>query len=221
MPGPSDMNESGSRDLTRPGQVVWLNEIRPFRPNAAIAGFLRHGTQKLGDSRNAHLDGLDVTRPHGFRKYLRSEAEALLPLEAALERADIGKILPDWPLRARAAALNRDLLALDIFCDPLPAPKLRSTAEMLGVCYALETTRMGARIVLAKLADARPDEASIAATSFVRHGLGQRFWPSFLAMLDQRREAVEQPGHILHAAQMALGMFESVRGPSRHPAGAA
>lgn len=226
MPGPSNPNESGSQKSSQKadqetGQVVWLNEIRPRRANSAISDLLRHGTQKLADRRNAHLDILDLTHAQSYRTYLRSEAEALLPLEAALEQSAVARLLPDWPRRTRAAALNRDLLALDIICDVLPAPKLRSPAEMLGVCYALEATRMGSRLMLTKLAAAQPDEASMAATSFLRHGLGQRFQPSFLEVLERHRAASEQPGQILHTAQMALGMFESVRGPARHPAGVA
>jgi heme oxygenase (biliverdin-IX-beta and delta-forming) len=217
-PGLSKSNESGLRESN---QVIWLNEIRPRRLNSAISGFLRHGTQKLVERRNAHLDSFDFSGTRGYRAYLRCEAEALLPLEAALEESDIGKLLPDWKRRTRSAALNRDLLVLDVFHDPLPIPKLRSAAEVLGICYALEATRMGSRIALAKLTEARPDDASMAATSFLRHGLSQRFWPSFLEILEQHRDAAAHPGHILHAAQMALGMFDSVRGAALHPAGVA
>ena len=56
-------------------------------------------------------------------------------------------------------------------------------AEMLGLVYVLEGLRMGARVILSRLAE-EPDTAIIGATAYLRHGFGRRLWPTFLTTLE-------------------------------------
>ncbi|MGH1557740.1 hypothetical protein ACRAWD_07640 [Caulobacter segnis] len=53
-------------------------------------------------------------RPWATARFLSASAAALSPLEQALERAGVADWLPDWPARARRAALAQDLAALGL-----------------------------------------------------------------------------------------------------------
>ncbi|MEW6766546.1 MAG: hypothetical protein AB1342_00800 [Pseudomonadota bacterium] len=50
------------------------------------------------------LSWLDLGKPRYYEGFLRGQAEALFPLEAALEQQGIANIVGDWPLRAFARA---------------------------------------------------------------------------------------------------------------------
>lgn len=164
---------------------------------------------KLSHKRiDAAMTWVDLGRLTYYSGFLRGQAEALFPLETALERAGIDDILTDWPQRARTPALEHDLSALDIACDPLPVPTLNGAAEMLGVVYVLEGTRMASRVILPRLAD-QPDSSILGATAYLRHGFGRRFWPTFLATLENHAEARLHPERVINGAQIAFGMFDS------------
>jgi heme oxygenase len=175
---------------------------------ASIRDLIRDATHLSHSRLDAATNWVDLGRPHYYAGFLRGQAEALLPLESALEQNGIEDILPDWPQRARTPALEHDLSALDTDCDPLPVPDLHGTAEMLGIVYVLEGTRMKARIILSRLAD-QPDSSILGATAYLRHGFGKRCWPTFLAVLENHSAAHANPGRVIDGAQMAFGMFES------------
>ena len=154
------------------------------------------------------LSWLDLGKPRYYEGFLRGQAEALIPLEASLERHGVADIVRDWPLRARTPALEHDLAALDVACDPLPQPSFKNAADMLGAVYVLEASRMGARIMLARLAQ-HPHSSAIGATAYLRHGFGKRFWPTFLALLETHPEAQADTAGVVQGAEIAYGMFES------------
>ncbi|WP_249123453.1 MULTISPECIES: biliverdin-producing heme oxygenase [unclassified Bradyrhizobium] len=154
------------------------------------------------------MASVDLRRPTFYASFLRGQAEALFPLEMALERSGIDDILTDWPQRARTPALEHDLAVLDVACDPLPVPDLQGAAVMLGAVYVLEGTRMAGRSILARLADA-PNATVIGATAYLRHGFGRRLWPSYLALLETHPETQLHPDRVVDGAQIAFGMFES------------
>jgi len=154
------------------------------------------------------LSWLDLGKPRYYAGFLRGQAEALFPIEAALERDGIERILPDWPQRTRSRALEYDLAVMDVSCDPLPMPHFASDAQMLGAVFVLEASRMGARVMLARLAQ-YPDSCSIGATKYLKHGFGKRFWPSFLDMLEKHPATLNDPYGAVQGAEIAFGMFES------------
>lgn len=154
------------------------------------------------------LSWLDLGKPRYYEGFLRGQAEALFPLEAALEQQGIANVVGDWPLRARAPSLEHDLAAMDVACDPLPVPEFKSTAEMLGAVYVLEASRMGARVMLARLAQ-HPDSSALGATAYLRHGFGKRFWPMFLTILENHPDAQADTAGVVQGAEIAYGMFES------------
>lgn len=158
------------------------------------------------------LSWFDLGQPRYYAGFLRSQADALLPLESALEASNIADILPDWPLRTRSAALTHDLLLLNVASTPLPEPQFSSAAQMLGAAYVLEASRMRARVMLARLAQEQ-DSISMEATRYLKHGFGKRFWPTFLAVLENHPAAQADTDGVLQGAQIAFGMFETALVP--------
>jgi heme oxygenase len=174
----------------------------------SIQNLIREATKLSHGRLDAAMNWVDLGRPAYYAGFLRGQAEALFPLEIALERHGIEEVLADWPQRARTPALANDLSALGIACDPLPDPDLDGAAQMLGVVYVLEGTRVGGRVILSRLAD-QPDSSILGATAYLRHGFGKRFWPTFLATLENSPAAQDHPDRVIDGAQMAFGMFES------------
>ncbi|MES2750316.1 MAG: biliverdin-producing heme oxygenase [Pseudomonadota bacterium] len=158
------------------------------------------------------LSWLDLGEPRYYAGFLRGQAEALFPIEAALENGGIENHIADWPLRARTPALERDISVMDVSCDPLPVPEFKTTAEMLGAVYVLEASRMGARVMLARLAQ-HPDSTAMDATAYLRHGFGKRFWPSFLSLLENHPAANADTASVVQGAETAFGMFELALSP--------
>ncbi|HEY0235322.1 MAG TPA: biliverdin-producing heme oxygenase [Afipia sp.] len=158
------------------------------------------------------LSWLDLGQPRYYAGFLRSQADALLPLEGALETAGITGVLPDWPLRARGTALKHDLLLLNVVPAPHPQPHFNNDAQMLGAVYVLEASRMGARVMLARLAQ-HADSTSIEATRYLKHGFGKRFWPTFLAVLENHPSAHADIEGVVQGAQIAFDMFENALVP--------
>lgn len=179
---------------------------------AAIWDIIREATCSSHSRLDAALAKLDLAVPVYYEGFLRSQANALFPVEAALESGGIESILPDWPLRIRTPALQHDLDALSLTCQPLPAPEFESAAQMLGAVYVLEASRMGARVMLARLAE-HPDSDAMNATAYLRHGFGKRFWPSFLSVLETDPAAQNDPAGVVRGAQMTFAMFESALMP--------
>jgi len=158
------------------------------------------------------LSSLDLGRPGYYEAFLRGQAEALFPVEAALTAGGIEQHLPDWQLRVRTPALEHDLAAMAIACNPQPQPDFRTTAEMLGAVYVLEASRMGARVMLARLAE-HPDSDAMNATAYLRHGFGKRFWPSFLDVLESHPDAQADTEGVVNGAAITFAMFEKALMP--------
>jgi len=177
-----------------------------------IHDLIREATHTSHRRLDLALSWLDLGKPRYYASFLRGQGEALFPIEAALEHNGIAQILPDWDFRARSAALEHDLIVMDASCDPLPEPHFDNAAQMLGVVYVLEATRMGARVMLSRLAQ-HPDSCSIGATKYLRHGFGQRLWPTFLNVLETHPAALGDPKAVVQGAQIAFGMFESALVP--------
>lgn len=175
--------------------------------SAAIWDIIREATRTSHGRLDVALSRLDLAIPVYYEGFLRSQAEALFPIEAALEAGGIERHIPDWQLRVRTPALTRDLETLGIACNPLPMPDFKSSAEMLGAVYVLEASRMGERVMLARLAE-HPDSEAMNATAYLRHGFGKRFWPSFLTLLENHSAAQANPAGVVRGAQIAFAMFE-------------
>lgn len=180
--------------------------------SAAIWDTIREATQMSHSRLDVALAKLDLAIPLYYEGFLRSQAEALFPIEAALEACGIENLIPDWTQRVRTPALERDLTTLNMTCNPLPLPDFRSAAEMFGAVYVLEASRMGARVMLARLAE-HPDSEAMNATAYLRHGFGKRFWPSFLDVLESHPDAQADTEGVVNGAAITFAMFEKALMP--------
>ncbi|MBX9710489.1 MAG: biliverdin-producing heme oxygenase [Xanthobacteraceae bacterium] len=177
-----------------------------------IQDAIREATHDSHRRLDLTLSWLDLAQERYYAGFLRSQADALFPLERALEARDISGILADWPQRARSAALEQDLILMNVSSAPLPVPRFNGAAQMLGATYVLEASRMGARVMLARLAQ-HPESSSIDATKYLKHGFGKRFWPTFLAVLESHPAAQADIVGVVQGAELAFGMFESALVP--------
>lgn len=178
----------------------------------AIREIISEATRTSHRTLDLALSSLDLGRPGYYEAFLRGQAEALFPVEATLTAGGIEQHLPDWQLRVRTPALEHDLAAMAITCNPQPQPDFRTTAEMFGAVYVLEASRMGARVMLARLAE-HPDSDAMNATAYLRHGFGKRFWPSFLDVLESHPDAQADTEGVVNGAAITFAMFEKALMP--------
>lgn len=166
---------------------------------------LRDATATAHRELDAQLSAFDLTVFSGYRRFLQASAGALLPLEAALAEAGVAEIFPDWPERARSAAIAADLdrLGRDAHASVSVSPLTHS--GVLGTMYVLEGSRLGAKFLMKAVADAA-DPRIGEATSYLGHGAGKRLWQSFLARL-QSEEACDGD-EAIEAACAAFAAFE-------------
>jgi heme oxygenase len=152
----------------------------------------------------------------GYIDFLRASAAAVLPLEQGLAAARVHEILPDWDARARATALRGDLAALGVRAPiaHMEVPAVGGEARQFGMLYVLEGSRLGAKM-LARNAQASADPRIRAATRYLRHGEGQRFWPSFLERLEASAATAQAPHEAVAGALKAFALFGA---PHPHPA---
>ena len=117
-----------------------------------------------------------------------------------MEASDMKRLLPDWTRRRRSEALKSDIVALDVAYRPLPAPAFGSDASLLGAAYTLEGSRMGADVVLRRV-------GRHPSTSYLRHGRGERFWSSFVAILESSPVFQNDPNEAVSGARKAFELF--------------
>jgi heme oxygenase len=162
--------------------------------------------ERLRDATNASHAGVDacagrmrVDTSHGYARFLSTQASVVFPLEDALERAGVMRVLPDWRERRRSEALSTDLGEIGANCIPMRAPVFESDAALLGAAYVLEGSRLGARIILSRV--------SSSATRYLRHGEGCRLWPTFLDVLESNEDVRRHPEAAEYTARLVFAMF--------------
>jgi heme oxygenase len=166
---------------------------------------LRDATSAAHRELDAQLSSFDLTVLSGYRRFLQASAGALLPLEAALVEAGVSRMFPDWPQRARSAAIAADLGRLGATIPrSVSVPRL-TRSGVLGTMYVLEGSRLGAKFLLKTVADAA-DPDLLDATAYLSHGLGLRLWQSFLRKLAGEEACDEDEA--IEAACAAFAAFE-------------
>lgn len=151
------------------------------------------------------MSAFDLTVFSGYRRFLQASAGALLPLEAALVEAGVARIFPDWPERARSAAIAADLDRLGREAHATVSVSPLTSSGVIGTMYVLEGSRLGAKFLLKTIADAA-DPRIGEATAYLSHGAGQRLWQSFLARLAGEEPCDEDEA--IAAARNAFAAFE-------------
>lgn len=165
---------------------------------------LRDATAAAHRELDAQLSSFDLTVLAGYLRFLQASAGALLPLEAALVEAGVADLFPDWPERARSAAIAADLGRLGSAARSSVSVPPLTPSGIFGTMYVLEGSRLGAKFLLRELADAT-DPRITQAISYLGHGAGKRLWQSFLSKLES--EECDE-AEAIAAARIAFAAFE-------------
>lgn len=164
---------------------------------------LRSGTRAEHDRVDRLFAALDLSVPRDYRLFLLAQAAAFLPVEAALERAGVAAMVPDWPDRRRSQLLRDDLAALDA---PLPAPEwppeLDGGPAVLGALYVIEGSRLGGAMLRRDIAPAMPQ-------SFIANRQAPGAWRKLLETLDHSLYETASLALALSAARAVFGCFET------------
>jgi heme oxygenase len=171
----------------------------PIRPSHQA---LREGT------RDAHeaLDGLfarfDLSDAAGYAAFLSAHAQALLPLEAALDAAGADRVMPDWPARRRGALLIADLAALGI-APPAPGtvPPLDSPAAIAGALYVVEGSRLGGKFLARQV-------ASDLSKHYLSPHQASGMWTKLLAQIDTLLYDASRQSIAIETARAVFATFE-------------
>lgn len=179
--------------------------IQVGRSFSGLRERLRDATATAHRELDAQLSSFDLTVFSGYCRFLQASAGALLPLEAALVDAGVARLFPDWPERARSAAIVADLERLGRDAHATVSVPSMTPSGVLGTIYVLEGSRLGAKFLLKTVADAA-DPRIGEATAYLSHGTGKRLWQSFLTML--QGEDICDEDEAIEAAQLAFAAFE-------------
>jgi heme oxygenase len=140
------------------------------------------------DERVAYYDLADH---HQYASFLQASAAALIGIEQLLESSGVESLLVDWPQRQRAALIRADLAQLQVSCNPYQLRRAPPTnAEMMGMLYVLEGSRLGARLLLQRVL-ASNDDTVRSATRYLGAN-NPTLWRSFLELLETSADADDQ-----------------------------
>lgn len=177
------------------------DELRSLRDQ------LRNSTAELHARVDRHMGQLLQQTDGGYAEFLLMSAAAILPLENALEAANVAAILPDWVERSRSAAILADLADLS-----LSAPagrsidgdqRLTDEAYQFGMLYVLEGSRLGARVILRELQGSMQP----LPVRYLSHGQGQPMWQTFVRSLEASSAANQNRELAISGATAAFNMF--------------
>ncbi len=136
-------------------------------------------------------------------------------IERGLVDAGVHRLLPDWDQRRRGSALADDLALLGVPSSPcVPHATDSDIGTILGWCYVLEGSRLGARAILQVVEESKDPQVG-AATRFLRHGDGMGLWRSFKAALSRIDNDAVAIGRACTAAKTAFECFRASDGCSR------
>jgi heme oxygenase len=167
---------------------------------------LKQATTAAHRGLDAQLSGFELTRAHGYRRFLEASAAALLPIEEALERAGVRAIFNDWPSRSRRTVIAQDIRSLGGTVRSLPDIGPLNRNQVIGTTYVLEGSRLGAKVLL-KAMTASADSTIMGATRYLRHGAGLHLWRSFIDVLEREAFAPDDEAEIFAGARQAFATF--------------
>jgi heme oxygenase len=180
----------------------------PSAPLPSLRRSLRTATADAHARLDARLAASDLTDRHAYGRFLTAIASALVPLETALESAGVARSMPDWPERTRSAAVLSDLAVLGA-APPRPLgftlPPLANEPSLFGTLYVLEGSRLGARLLHARVLTS-PDPLVRRATAYLCHGAGESLWRSFVSRLEDAAPGLDQES-VIAAARQTFDMF--------------
>lgn len=170
---------------------------------------LRVATAHAHEEVDALFSRFDLADQQSYRLFLEAHQHVLPACEKALDRAGAQILLADWPSRRRSAVLSLDL-------DNLGSDKgagnrlvtVSSAAEAWGLLYVLEGSRLGGTVLARRVAEIG-DHTSVRATRYLRHGEGQRLWPTFVAALNSSKLVQDRLPEVITAAIAGFSLFKA------------
>lgn len=171
-----------------------------------LRGVLKHETEGQHARLDTALSALNLAEASDYGRFLRLHGAVLPPLERQLEQAGVAALVADWPRRQRRALLAADLSVLRLSLPtPVEMAPLSGADEMLGALYVLEGARLGHAMLLRHLPEDAPTRA---ATAFLAHGVGERLWGGFLAVLAEREGIGADRERMVAAAHRTFAAYE-------------
>lgn len=178
-----------------------LPRSRPAAPG--VRHSLRAATAQAHERLDACARRVSLADRESYGRFLQAQSGPVMALEAALHDFGVARLLPDWPLRSRAAALRHDLEYLRLPTESSAAIRLTSAPQAFGTLYVLEGSRLGARVLLQQILAAAPELKP--ATRFFSHGSDHRLWTTFLQDLEAKVGVNDLPG-CTHTARAVLSL---------------
>jgi heme oxygenase len=165
-----------------------------------------HGaTDHLHRDLDRIAEGFNLADAAHYRRFLQANAATLIAVEQLLENAGVAHLLTDWPHRTRRDAILADLYRLETQAQPLALRRTAPTAaEMFGIVYVLESSRVGAQVLLERVL-ASDNENVRNAAAYLRAGQPD-LWRSFLQQLETH-EAADDQTQTVSGAVYAFTMF--------------
>jgi heme oxygenase len=168
---------------------------------------IRLATRAAHEQVDERFSRYDLTNPRDYRKFLAAHWSVLPGCEALLEAGGVLEILDDWPVRRRTDTLARDMTVMgQVPAAVTDTQGAMTPAGLWGMMYVLEGSRLGGAI-LAQRVEAGPDATCRAATSYLRHGDGQRLWPTFVAAFDAAPAVNDDFDAVVAGARRTFSMF--------------
>lgn len=180
----------------------------PPRTRFPARAALREATAAAHTRVDASFGGFDLGTICGYRRFLRAQAGAFLPVEAALDRAGASDIVPDWPSRRRGTLLEADLADLDACGEPQPEPDFASAEAIGGAIYVLEGSRHGAAMLVRGVPGELP-------TRFLRAPAQPGAWRQLLDRLDALLPDGLARAEGIKGALMVFAMFDQAAEAAR------
>jgi heme oxygenase len=152
---------------------------------------LRAATSDLHRQLDDLVAVLDLTRPEHYGRFLQASASALIGVETLLDKAGVVRLLPDWAQRRRTDAVLHDLESMHLTAQPYELRRaLPSDAEMWGMLYVLEGSRMGARLLLKRVLSSANMHLQ-SATAYLAAN-DATLWRTFVDQLEKAPAAADQ-----------------------------
>lgn len=164
---------------------------------------LREATGAAHARVDALFSRFDLARRDDYAGLLAAHAEAILLVEALLDRDGAEAITEDWPQRRRAGVIQVDLDALGVTLSaPEAEQPVASSAEMAGMLYVLEGSRLGGRFLARGVPETWP-------RAYLGSHQPSHMWPELLVKLDS---ILYEPAALeiaVTAANQTFGRFEA------------
>lgn len=182
----------------------------PCEPGRSRRDLLRARTSDIHAALDRRIETWLRSPAADYAIFLKAHRRALATVEAALDVADAGAVLPDWPRRRKLALLDSDLATLGAAPPPALAVSCgpSGSAECLGAIYVVEGATFGG-VVLERMACERFGREVVGATRYLASYGGERgtMWRRFLAALEAHPAGWRAPDALVAGALWSFTQF--------------